>query len=184
MSADVDADPDNYEIATGNLVLADFAAGKPIVAKGFPNAFGMAPPDFEGRTMIDYSDVRSALGVGWGAAGTIAPFTSVGSDGLLLDNQNMDIDVRRYIKQGPVLIDLTELDSNTLIAPRSNGRALYYIKSQDSLRLYSNFDDFSVDLSNSLDGATTARSMHARGQYDADSNVFSAYKIGIHLIEP
>ena len=183
VSADMDADPDNYEVATGNLTLADFSEGRPIVVKGFPTAFGMAPPDFMGRTIIDYSDVRSALGVGWGAAGTIAPYLSVGSDGLLLNNQNMDIDVRHHIKQGPVLIDLTALNSDTLIAPRETGRMLFYIKSHDSLRLYSDFDDFANDLSNSLDLSTTARSMHARGLYDADTNVFSAYKIGVYLLE-
>ena len=59
-SPDLDADPDNYEIATGSLTLADLAAGRPVVAYGFPTAFGMAPPDFEGRTFIDFSDVRSA----------------------------------------------------------------------------------------------------------------------------
>ena len=179
-----DADPDNYEIATGNLALADFATGKPIVAYGFPNAFGTAPPDFEGRTVIDYTDVRSALGVGWGAAGTLMPFTSIGTDGLTLNNQNGDIDQRHHIKQGPVLIDLTELGSDTRIVPRDNGRALYYLKSQDSLRLYSDFGDFVTDLLGSLDGATAARSMHARGMYDADSNTFTAYKIGIYLLEP
>jgi hypothetical protein len=122
--------------------------------------------------------------VGWGAAGTIAPYLSVGDDGLLLDNQNMDIDVRHHIKQDPILIDLTALNSDTLIAPRETGRMLFYIRSQDSLRLYSDFNDFATDLSNSLDGATTARSMHARGLYDADSNIFHAYKIGVYLLEP
>ena len=181
---DLDADPDNYEIATGPLSLANFAEGKPIVAKGFPTAFGMAPPDFTGRTLIDYTDVRSALGVGWGANGTLEPFLSIGSDGLLLNNQNPDIDVRRYIKQGPVLIDLTELDSDTLIVPAQVGRTLFYIRSQDSLRLYSSFDDFIDDLSTSLDGATAARSMHARGQYDAAGNIFTAIKMGVYLLEP
>ena len=177
----MDADPYNYEVATGNLTLANFAQGKPIVATGFPTAFGMAPPDFTGRTIINYTDVRAALGVGWGVAGTIAPFLSVGTDGLLLDNQNMNIDVRHHIKQDPLLIDLTALSSDTLIAPRETGRMLFYIKSADSLRLYSDFDDFAADLSNSLDGSSTARSMHARGLYDADTNVFSAYKIGVYL---
>jgi len=184
VSPDADADPDNYEVATGNLTLASFSQGKPIVATGFPTAFGMAPPDFTGRTIIDYTDVRAALGVGWGGTGTIAPYLSVGTDGLLLDNQNMDIDVRHHIKKDPLLIDLTALSSDTLIAPRETGRMLFYIKSADSLRLYSDFDDFAADLSNSLDGATTARSMHARGLYDADTNVFSAYKIGVYLLEP
>jgi hypothetical protein len=183
-SPDLDADPNNYEISTGNLAMSDFAAGRPIVAYGFPTAFGMAPPDFSGRTVVDYVDVRSALGVGWGAEGTIAPFISAGEDGLLLNNQNPDIDNRHYIKQGPVLIDLTALDSSTLIVPRESDRQLFSIKSQDSLRLYSDFNDFVADLSTSLNGSTTARSLHAYGNYDADSNILTAYKIGIYLLEP
>ncbi len=179
-----DADPDNYEIATGNLVLANFAAGKPIVAYGFPTAFGTAPPDFTGRTVIDYTDVRSVLGVGWGSTGTLAPFTSMGSDGLVLNNQNPDIDQRHHIKNGPVLIDLTTLDSDTTIVPRVTERGLFYIKSDDSLRQYSDFADFVDDLTLSLDGATAARSMHARGKYDSDTNTFTAYRIGVYLIEP
>lgn len=184
-SSTLDADPDNYEVATGNLTLADFAAGKPIVARGFPNAFGTAPPDFTGRTVIDYTDVRSALGIGWGAEGTLLPFANVSVDGLILDNDNPDIDVRHYIKQGPVLIDLTALDSDTVIVPRATGRMAFYIKSADSLRMYSDFADFADDLGASLDGSTVAaRSMHARGKYDVDTNVFTAYKIGVYLLEP
>lgn len=184
MSADTDADPDNYEVATGDLTLADFSTGKPIVAWGFPNAFGAAPLDFFGRTVIDYTDVRSALGIGWSAAGTVAPFISMGNDGLILNNQNEDIGLRHYIDNGPVLIDLTMLDSNTTIVPPAADRSLFYIKTADSLREYSNFDDFVNDLSTSLDGATTARSMHARGLYDSDTNTFTAYKIGVYLLEP
>jgi hypothetical protein len=184
MSPADDADPDNYEIATGNLVLANFATGKPIVAYGFPTAFGMAPPDFTGRTVIDYTDVRSALGVGWGSAGTVAPFTSMSSEGLVLDNQNPDLAIRHHIKSGPILIDLTTLDSDTTIVPRITDRSLFYIKSDDSLRQYSDFTDFVNDLTLSLDGATTARSMHARGHYDSDTNTLTAYKIGVYLLEP
>jgi len=183
-SPDVDADPENYEIATGDLSIDSAATGKPIVARGFPAAFGMAPPDFSGRTVIDYSDVRSTLGVGWGTDGTTMPFAMIDVTGLLLDNQNAAIDVRRYVKQGPVLIDLTTLDSNTLIEPASDGRTLFYVKSGDSLRLYTDYGDFYVDLMESLDGATAARSIHAHGHYDAAANTFSASKIGIYLIEP
>jgi hypothetical protein len=183
-SPDLDADPDNYEIATGNLTLANFSAGKPIVARGFPESFGTAPPDFTGRTVIDYTDVRSALGVGWGTEGTVAPFLRMDGEGLLLDNQNEDIDIRHHVKHGPVLIDLTALDSNTLIVPRETDRMLFFIKTVDSLRQYSDFSDFVNDLTMSLNGSTTARSMFARGKYDVDSNVFTAHKVGIYLLEP
>ncbi len=182
-SEDLDADPSDYEIRTDNLSLADFSTGKPIVAWGFPTAFGMAPPDFTGRTVIDYTDVRSALGVGWGAAGTRAPFVSMGTDGLVLDNDNPDIDQRHYIKQGPVLIDLRTLPDTTIV-PRETGRMLFSLKSQDSLRLYSDWDDFVGDLINSLGSAQSARSMFAYGKYDVDANVFTAYKLGVYLLEP
>lgn len=183
-SADLDANPDNYEVVTGTLLLSDLGTGQPIVVYGFPTAFGTAPPDFTGRTVIDFSDVRSALGVGWGAGGTVAPFLSMGDEGLLLNNQNEDIDQRHHIKQGTVLIDLTMLDSSTLIAPRQTDRKLFWIASADSLREYSDFADFIADLGMSLNGATTARSMFARGKYDAGTNVFTAYKIGVYLLEP
>jgi hypothetical protein len=184
VSADEDADPGDYSISTDNLTLADFSAGKPIVARGFPTAFGSAPPDFVGRTVIDYTDVRSALGIGWGTAGSAAPFTAIGADGIVIDRLSNAIDLRHYIKQGPVLIDLTALDSDTTIVPRESGRQAFYIKTDDSLRMYSDFGEFVDDLALSLNGSNTARSMHAHGQYDAETNIFNAYKVGIFLIEP
>jgi hypothetical protein len=183
-SADLDADPGAYQIATGPLATGGNATGRPVVAKGFPTAFGAAPPDFDGRSLVDFTDVRSTLGIGWSDEGTIAPFVSAGPDGLLLDNYNASIGTRKYVKQGPVLVDLTGLDSYTLVEPIENGRTLYALKSGDSLRLYSSYSDFVDDLSESLDGATAVRSMYAHGTYDAATNVFSASKIGIHLLEP
>jgi hypothetical protein len=181
----LDAAPDNYEIATGSLTMAAFAAGKPIVAKGFPGAFGEAPPDFFGRTVVDFTEVRSVLGITWGAEGTLAPFASIGPEGIVLNMDNEDIGVRHHVKQGTVLIDLALLDSNATIVPRETDRTAFYIKTADSLRMYSDFGDFVDDLLTSgIDGATAARSMHAVGKYNTDTNVFTAYKIGIYLLEP
>jgi len=180
----LDADPGNYEVATGALPLDAQSADRPVVALGFPSAFGTAPPDFEGRTVIDFGDVRSLLGIGWGADGTTAPFLAMNADGLTLDNGNPAIDGRHFIKQGPVLIDLTSLPSGTRIVPPAEERSLYSIKTGDSLRLYTDFADFVAALTASLDGVTAARSMYARGSYDAEANVFTARKAGIHLLEP
>ncbi len=96
----------------------------------------------------------------------------------------MDIDQRHYIKQGPVLIDLTALDSDTTIVPRGGDRQAFYIRTADSLRMYADFSEFADDLALSLNGSNTARSMHAHGKYDVDTNVFTAYKIGVYLLEP
>jgi len=179
-----DADPENYEVSTGSMLLDAAATGQAVSAWGFVNQFMGAPPDFEGRTIIDYSDVASAIGVGWGAAGTTAPFLMMDGSGLLLDNQNEDIDERHFIKTGPRLIDLTSLDSDTLIAPRETGRKLFVLKTEDSVQLYADFDDFLAALTLSLDGVNAARSMYARGHYNADTNVFSAYKIFVYILQP
>ena len=48
----------------------------------------------------------------------------------------------------------------------------------------SHFDDFAIDLGTCLTGGNMARSMHARGKYDVDTNVFTAYKMGVYLLEP
>ena len=181
---ETDADPANYEVATGNLLLANQAIGRPVLVYGFPNAFGAAPPDFTGRTVVDFAGVRSVLGVGWGAAGTAAPFLSIGNDGLVLDNHNPDIDLRHYIKQGPVLVDLTGLDSGTLIVPLETGRMLFVLKTGDSLQLYADFADFASALADALAAGGTARSMFARGLYESDGNRFVAYRIGVHILEP
>jgi hypothetical protein len=128
--------------------------------------------------------VRSLLGVGWGSEGTLAPFLSMESGGLLLDNENTDIDQRHYIKQGPVLIDLTALASSTSIRPPETGRTVFTIATRDSVHLYADFGEFVEALALELDGTTPARSMHARGHYDAAGNVFTAYRIGVYLLEP
>ena len=104
--------------------------------------------------------------------------------GLLLNNQNPDIDQRHHIKQGPVVIDLTTLDSDTLIAPRESGRKLFTVKTSDSLQLYADFNDFVNALTLELNGVNAARSMYARGHYNADTNVFTAYKVFVYILEP
>jgi hypothetical protein len=76
------------------------------------------------------------------------------------------------------------LPSGTLITPRTVGRSLFVVKTTDSLQLYSDFSEFVTALLNEMNGATTVRSMYARGHYNADTNVFIAYKVGIHLLEP
>jgi hypothetical protein len=183
-SPELDADPSNYEISTSNLSLDAQSAGQAIVAYGYPNAFAGAPPDFEGRTLVEFTDVRSALGIGWGEAGTTAPFLSMSNEGLVLDIQSPDIDRRHHIKKGPRVIDLTSLASGTVMAPSDSERQLYAIKTADSQQMYSDFSEFIAALMLELDGVNSARSAHARGTYDADSNTFSAYKVFIHIMEP
>ena len=180
-----DADPNNYEVAMGNLQMLDSdVTAQPVVIYGFPYEFGVAPPDFEGRTIINHSNVRSSLGVGWGTEGTTTPFLMMDEQGLLLNSSQFGEDHRHHIKQGPVRIDLSSVDSNTLIKSRDFGRKLFVVKTTDSVQMYGNFTDFLHALTMELNDMNAVRSMFARGHYNADTNVFTAYKIFIHILEP
>jgi hypothetical protein len=60
-SAATDADPANYEVATGTLDLSGMSAGEPTKLIGFPTPFGMAPPDFDARTLVDFPRLPAVL---------------------------------------------------------------------------------------------------------------------------
>ncbi len=79
VSSDMDADPENYEILTGALAVDALLTDTPARVFGFVTPFGFAPPDFVGRTLVDFSGVRAVMGVGWGLDGTAAPFLSMGA---------------------------------------------------------------------------------------------------------
>jgi hypothetical protein len=67
---------------------------------------------------------------------------------------------------------------------RCRDRSLFVIETSDGVRQYMDFAECVADLTASLAGATSTRSIFARGQYDADSNVFAAIKLGVYLLEP
>lgn len=183
-SPDTDADRANYELATGSLQLVIQAVGGPVLVRGFPNAFGTAPPDFGDRAVVDFAGIRSILDVGRGIAGAVAPYLSIGDDGLVPANHNPDIDQHHYIRQGPLLIDLAGLDSGTRIPPYPTAQLLFALKTTDSLQLFATLAHFASARPDALAAGGVARSMYARGHFDAGENLVTAHRLGLHLIDP
>ncbi|MEM8983550.1 MAG: hypothetical protein AAGC71_11015 [Pseudomonadota bacterium] len=182
MDPSTDADPENYEIATGPLNVADFAAGAPAVAYGNVNEFGFAPPDFVGRTLVDLDELRASLGIGWTANGSTAPFLSISSDGLVPDPAAFADDARQAIKIGPRIVSLSDIDGGITITGSDARRTLYGIRDGDSVQLYRDFADFTDALASALDGNTAARSLSAQGAYATDTKVFSATTLWVTLL--
>ncbi len=181
MSPLVDADPENYEIATGQLDLSETGEGAPVKVFGFVNRFAEAPPDFEARSVSDYSDSRALLAIGWGAEGTATPFVTLGSEGLVLDLGNPDIGMRHYIRQGGVFTNLLSLETSPLVAPHPERPGVFAIKQDNRIWIHSDFALFAADLGNRLDGSTRVRGMYAKGGYRSDANQFVAGRIGVLL---
>lgn len=177
-----DADPDNYEVVTGPLDLSRLVTGSAARVFGFVTPFGAAPPDFRGRTVVDYIDVLAVMAVGWGPNGTSAPFLSMGEAALVLDHANPDFGLRHHIAIGPRIIDIRNLPgAPTLVPAASSGAGMYAIGEPNNVEMFSDFAAFSAALATRLGGGAKAYGLHAKGHFDAGSGTFRARAIGIAL---
>lgn len=183
MTPELDANPNDYEVATGSLNTDFVIPQTPVRVIGFVNPFGEAPPDFEGRTVVDVALARAILGVGWGS-GTTAPFVMMDSTGLVIDLENPDLGERHHIKLGDVIIDLKELPASPTIIGMEQGRRRFAILQGHRVQVFRDFDRFVATLTELLDGSTLMRSMFAQGAYDTVNNVVDASIIGVHLSTP
>jgi len=176
-----DADPANYEVATGALDLSGLENGEAAKLLGFPTPFGAAPPDFTARTMVDYRRMSAFLAMSWGRSGTAAPFSSQEPTGLVLDLDNDAIGRAHHISIGPRVLDLARLPASPAIVPPDDGHTAYLVVMRDQSHSFEDFADFVADLGTRLDGTTVMFSLTASGSYDGDANVFRARSIVVTL---
>jgi hypothetical protein len=174
----LDADPADYEVATGTLGLASVTPDQAAKVIGFVRPFGSAPADFEGRTVIDHRFLPAVIGIGWGMTGTLAPFSSMGPAGFVLDVHNPSIGARHHLLVGARLIDLATLAIEPTLAP-SAGRALYGVSVGGDVRLFTTFAEFSTAVSAQLSAGREAIGLVAVGGYDSPSVTLTAHHIGI-----
>lgn len=181
MTAAQDADPANYEVATGALTLSNLNMGEPTKLIGFPTPFGAAPPDFTARTVIDFRTMLAALALTWGPNGTTAPFTSQEASGLVLDLANPNIGRAHHLSIGPRVVDLKAMPASPSIVPPGDGPAAYLIVMRDESHAFRDFADFVTELSTRLNGTTAMVSFTASGAYNGDSNTLTARSIVVIL---
>jgi hypothetical protein len=176
----LDADPAHYEVATGSLSVGAIAAGQPAKVIGFVRPFGAAPPDFEGRTVVDHRTLPAVLGIGWGAAGTTAPFSSMNATGFVLDVDDASVGARHHLLFGGRIIDLTTLTQPPTLAPSAE-RALYGISVGREVRLFTTFAEFSSAVALELSAGKAAVALVASGRYDDATVTLTARHVAIHF---
>ena len=177
-STAMDADPANYEVLTGQLDVSGFTPDSPARVFGFVTPFGFAPPDFAGRTVVDFSEVRAVLGIGWGVTGTLTPFLSMGPTGLVVNTTNPDLGLRHHIRIGHRIIDITALASPVTVAP-ATGRTLFAIGDSVSVEVFREWAPFVERLTARLAVDGKPRAMYAHGAYDAGSTTLTANYVAI-----
>jgi hypothetical protein len=162
-----DADPHRYEIDTGALDLSNVVANDIVRVRGLVNGFGLAPPDFLARTVIDVD--TAAMGALFGASwilqgGTALPFDSVAAD-------RIDVDLRDA-RFRLTLFDV-QAAANTqghlaLVAPPT-GRGIYLVVLRGSreMHLFGNFASLTTELSRQLTAGNLLTQIGAAGRYNA-----------------
>lgn len=176
------ADPTQYEVQTpisSSLVLAN---NKPMRVFGFVTPFGSAPPDFVSKTLISYAQLNAQLAIGWGDAGTTAPFTTLNASGLALDMTNPSIGALHVLRYGPLLNDLRTLSPPPTIVGASSGPAMYVIVTASGIHHFGNFGDFVAALSADLNGVTTMIAFDASGPFDAATSTLTA-KVAVAILK-
>jgi hypothetical protein len=176
-----DANPADYEVAAGTLGLSSVVAREAARVVGFVRPFGSAPADFDGATVIDHRALPAMLGIGWGNAGTTAPFSSMGVNGLVLDVDNSSIGARHTLTSGGRQLDLTTLAMPPTLAPPTAGRAIYGISFGGDIRMFTSFAEFSSELAALLGGGRPAVALTASGRYEVGSATLYATHIGVHF---
>jgi hypothetical protein len=176
-----DALESDYEIDTGTLNLGNLDVGSAARVFGFVTPFGTAPPDFDGRTLVSFRDVHAVLAVGWGIAGTNAPFLAIdATTGLVVDNDNSRIGARRFLATGPQLIDITTLASAPRVAPDTSRPGLFAIGEPRRVEVFTTFADFVARLNSKL-LVQRAISLSATGSYDEATNVLTSHRVLVEL---
>lgn len=177
-----DADPARYEIDTATLALPQVEPDDVIRVLGLVNGFGMAPPDFLARTVVDVdTEVLSAgLWVGW-PEGTAMPFLSIAPDRI-----DVDLSAARYLlTRWGFNLFTEELDDVALVAPASGaGAYLVAVRGAGELHAYREFADLAAELERQLSAGRLLRRIAASGRYNASNGELAAPRAGFEFIAP
>jgi hypothetical protein len=160
-----DADPDNYQVLTAALPLAQLDAGEMVRVRGLVNEFGAAPDDFLARAVIDPAAAsRPALFV----AGWPEPVSNAVTDISDL-SVTLDLNAARSVLQtfGWRHDPESVLESMRLVAP-STGRGVYAlrVRGEGAIHLYRHFSDLSAQLLLQLEAGSQLRRVAAHGRYN------------------
>ena len=164
-----DADPAAYEVALGLLSGSSLDAGDPIGVQGFVRAFGSAPADYDAVTLADYSSARARIVVAWGETGSLAPFSSIGAAGLVVDLADPALGAMHHLFRGPVATDLGDLPASPAIVSATDPLG-FAIRRGGMLNSYATFDEFTSALSTALATGAPLRGLFVRGSFDDAAN--------------
>ncbi len=173
-----DADPENYEVSTINLMDINITADSPVRLRGFVSPFGTAPVDFEALAVMNYEDSYSKLKIDWPDGADVVAFSEISTESLTINIANNGEEGIYQLIQGGIRTDLTSYDSAVVIQPAEE-RSIYTIRSGDTISAFSDFADFVTILELKLSEGQTIDRLHAKGGFSTSTSIFTVRKLAI-----
>jgi hypothetical protein len=183
-----------YQINTGtvDLTAAVNSASPPLFRfDGIVTPFGSAPPDFTATTVTAGSSANAGfsstagtsaeqvLAIDWTSTGTIAPFSSTGISGLVVNIANGSLGTSQILT-GPTSINL----KNPAVTPTIDGTltgqfSIGNPSSTTGISVFHTFASYLTQLNTVLNGTNTVQKLVAVGHWDSATNTLTAYRIDI-----
>jgi hypothetical protein len=164
-----DANPDYYEINTGNLPLTNISVSDPVRIIGHVTPFATAPDDFDALTVVDYSELPAKVLINWVPQASPTAFNSISSTEIVVDMNDPLLGNLHKVIQAGVGIDLTGLGMDLTMAANAEGSGLFTLAGPQRVRVFDSFEAFSNALSEAMDGTKAVQGLHANGQFDSSS---------------
>jgi hypothetical protein len=182
-----DANPTAYAVDTTGIDTSAVVANSLFRFDGEVTPFGAAPPDFTAATVTPGAATDQILTVEWSGSGTVTPFVSKDSTGLIVDIAGGGLGATHLVQTGPLYllgpettIDLTNPMVNPRIVADPTLTAQFTIGNPSSatgLALFNDYASFLTQLNAVVTGANTFQKLVAVGRYDQTNNVFTANRI-------
>jgi hypothetical protein len=174
-----DADAQNYEVEHGELDISQIASGSPLRVAGFVTPFATAPADFTAHTLVDLTEVRAVMSVGYGS-GSANAFSAISADGLTLDLS--DAGRFHHLSRAGVVVDLLELAVEPLIVPHADDDGTFWIEDGSTLQLHTRFSNFAAELKARIDAGEWVKSVLSNGDYVDESGVLTSRMVIVKLL--
>lgn len=179
-SESTDAEADNYEINTASLDLANVYEGDPIQARGYTTDFGAAPEDLIASSIIDASNLRAHMTVGYGFFGAQNVIETADESSIVFSIE--DALVRHHIARAGALINMENLEAEPTIVPGGD-RGVFTIWINRTLEVYTYYNEFVNALNETLERNVRVKRIDAHGYFDRNANIFTSKRMGVILID-
>lgn len=178
VSSASDSNPASYLVNTGTLDESATPTNTPLRIDGMVAPFGSAPPDFTATAVATSPAVDSLLQVEW-PAGTLAPFSSSSSSGLVVDLSNSAL-TSATIDTGPYSVPVSSLSASPTIVPDPNGTNFSVgAGTQAVMNTFLTFAGLVTQVGTELSASHSMHKLVAVGHYDPGTNTFIAKQVDL-----